>query len=1099
MNYKKILLAAKGVRFNTENAQGANWRKQIFENYRQHILDTLEQQGEDDSFMSWLNDMQSRHSNLYRAAGNNFEDTAYASDDVRKYQDEYAGRQRTGQFVPQQGYNTDYNKLAIAKAYQSRYMNPDGTRTSGDWGNKNFTSDGLYSAITDDRRLLGREGDWDKNSEEYKNWIKDLNSRGYTMVFDNNDKYYKLQRLPKVEGTTITSNNSNSGAITPRQQNPGFDWNKIGEKLKKNFPDLLGLVSLAGNLNNNQKVYNEEMEALKYPDQKSSYHLYRQVVGDEATKQGYYNRAAQLQTSAAKPRTSDSDRQMAYQLEAADKANELRAQGDLADNAEIRRTSEESMQKQWENKARDSEVANYNWAEWLKNKADKHHLTAQKYSADWTNVDTYLQEQRQKLQNKKDLASQYTQQAFLKQAQWDLMNNKELNDLKEAMNTARQNATSEKGVFNDADPTYRKAYKAYQEKLNQLYVDFYKRMSDYVYSAKKGSKLIPRKLQQGAPFTFYKPLVSGGEGTSKSTASSKKEQKEESALDVVKELFKSISSSGGLNSDVTILYNSLSQFLSESSGFGSEISSDQLAGLYLDQLYKLNNIKYNKEKHDKALAQLNKNEGENEYAVLNDGRFVVQDNETGNISFSKNPLEEGKTPITNIQLLTMRANNPSLAFNTDLIDIAGSGVGLQTLIKNVKQNLAAIGSTEKVIEGYSRVESGKIKAGLEYILSGAPDGDYHLTTTTKDSNEQIAAAYKYIWDSLGKKGQALVAMHAIEQGTSPKNYLLSMLSVGADYTVKQEVQAKSGRASGTGSGSGGDSSKVTPAMALSMGLGEREQFIISDKTSDGLKVYAVNLPLLDQNHHAMAAATLNQVGSGDYAGQLQLNSATMGGVKVSPEGINDILISEGRIHAAELPIDMRAYQTTGIIKPNLEFLKNIEKADEQVKQAGITNRDNLTPEQIKTINEIYSKNNLPIIYTLDSNGKPILTSEYRRFALMKATAPENAFEEELNFNDGAIEATEDDRNRFESMMKQVTGNAKYSLDNGVSIPVIGRVSGTDLYKGILYVPMTESHISALASTGFKATPEEYNEIDALDQQAEFIRSSGFKSAGSFIK
>jgi hypothetical protein len=34
-------------------------------------------------------------------------------------------------------------------------------------------------------------------------------------------------------------------------------------------------------------------------------------------------------------------------------------------------------------------------------------------------------------------------------------------------------------------------------------------------------------------------------------------------------------------------------------------------------------------------------------------------------------------------------------------------------------------------------------------------------------------------------------------------------------------------------------------MALSMGLGERESFVISDKTSDGLKVYAVNLPLLD--------------------------------------------------------------------------------------------------------------------------------------------------------------------------------------------------------------------------------------------------------------
>ena len=48
------------------------------------------------------------------------------------------------------------------------------------------------------------------------------------------------------------------------------------------------------------------------------------------------------------------------------------------------------------------------------------------------------------------------------------------------------------------------------------------------------------------------------------------------------------------------------------------------------------------------------------------------------------------------------------------------------------------------------------------------------------------------------------------------------------------------------------------------------------------------------------------------------------------------------------------------------------------------------------------------------------------------------------------------------------------MDNGISIPGIGRLTGTDLYKGIIYIPMTESHISALASTGFKASPEEYN-------------------------
>jgi hypothetical protein len=47
--------------------------------------------------------------------------------------------------------------------------------------------DNLYSAITDDRRLLGRKGDWDETSEEYKQWQKDLNSKGWETYLDTSD------------------------------------------------------------------------------------------------------------------------------------------------------------------------------------------------------------------------------------------------------------------------------------------------------------------------------------------------------------------------------------------------------------------------------------------------------------------------------------------------------------------------------------------------------------------------------------------------------------------------------------------------------------------------------------------------------------------------------------------------------------------------------------------------------------------------------------------------------------------------------------------------------------------------------------------------
>jgi len=70
--------------------------------------------------------------------------------------------------------------------------------------------------------------------------------------------------------------------------------------------------------------------------------------------------------------------------------DESRAQGDLADNQKVRETSTESSAHLDSNKERDTAVANSNITEMNKADAAKHQLTAQKYSADWTNLEQYL-------------------------------------------------------------------------------------------------------------------------------------------------------------------------------------------------------------------------------------------------------------------------------------------------------------------------------------------------------------------------------------------------------------------------------------------------------------------------------------------------------------------------------------------------------------------------------------------------------------------------------------------------------------------------------------------------------------------------------------
>lgn len=181
--------------YNTGINFGKNttWRNNVFNNYRQHILDQLS--ATDDAYGNWLNDMQHRHSGLYNAA-NAFGDwskTAYwdKTNAVKSYQDDYAGR--NDKLIDKY----DYNVNGIAHAVQAKRYDLYGSRkrTSQDWGSGNWKSDNLYSSITDDRRLLGRKGDWDENSDDYKNFQNDLAKKNYTMYLDPNDGYYKIKRL----------------------------------------------------------------------------------------------------------------------------------------------------------------------------------------------------------------------------------------------------------------------------------------------------------------------------------------------------------------------------------------------------------------------------------------------------------------------------------------------------------------------------------------------------------------------------------------------------------------------------------------------------------------------------------------------------------------------------------------------------------------------------------------------------------------------------------------------------------------------------------------------------------------------------------------
>ena len=1105
-----ILFAQTGVKFSQNNLRGANWRQQVFNNYRQHLLDQLAKYGEADDYGKWLNEMQARHSNIYNLAGGekgNWEDIAYKNDLVGQYQQDYRGGlgndgqyKRYGSIQLNDSDRYDFNQTGIKTNQGTRYniANPP-TRTSGDYSRDgyNYKVDNLYSAITDDRRLLGRKGDWDESSTEFKTWQKDLNSKGWETYLDTSDNYYKLRRLNNPSNGTTTQDQQKVNGIQVGQKDDSKSdfWNKLSQGFNKVAPDLLGVLRLAGHLNNNERVYKESLKAIK-PNLQQTYLTHRQVVGDEATKQAYYRRAAQGETAAAQPFVADADKTVAYRNEARRNGNELRAQGDLADNQETRRTSDESNQHQWANKQRLSETANYNTTEINKADAAKHQLTAQKYSADWTNLDEYLFGHQSRLQQKRNKQEAIEDQIKTLQMQEDIANDP---DIKAAYDNLEAEAKKlyPNGDINWADPKLKDAknnlasvrrksmikyYSLYAKSGTKITRKdtadkyLYKTSRDIVEHFRKMSKMTddsriktlpkplktsshPRKMQLGgvAPFTIYRPVGVGGETTTQVASStegakSSKDTAAKDKLDMIKEMFKAVQNTG-LPVDVNVVYRDLNNLFSRAQAFGEELSSDDIASIYLQSMQKISNLKYSKENYDKALAVATSNESLNELAVDALGHYVVQDKDS-KLSLVKSleeAREKGLNPITNQQLLNLRAYSPDLAFqrgDATITNIINNGMGINKIGSQIKALAGSLGSTEGKLEGISQVESGKVKAGLQLLAGtqGTPDGHYSVTNYTKDQQNQVQAALKYIENMLSPSQKAILEAH----GGTKQNIALFLTSQ-QDYVNEQTISPLTGKAAKEGKEDDLDKLGINSATQLLLGMSSPREFTFNIGNGNSFTGAARVSSITKDGNPFGADFTYSEIYKSDLHKNLDLDNASFGDVPINKSLKDRIVIDNSTIAGVDLP-----YTTdrNGRIIPDFQMLNRIEEADQEILRSGID--PNKDPQKV---NEIYAKHKLPIKYGADNK----LTGNYKRFAVVQATAIEDVF---LNKDGLASNGTltlvsdENEINKYLNELKKATGEKEIDMDRP------GLFTGDkDIYKGSIFIPIIGDLVDAVSATG----------------------------------
>ena len=330
-------------------ADDYNWNTDVFSKNLDHILGSLKQYK--DGYANWLNTMQDLHYNDYTNASKQdyLNTNAYNNATVGQYQDKYKAGYEDEWNVSPEGNDPDglgYNTLGIKSAQDSgKFGIVSGNANSGDWlGNGNmYKTDNSFGGITDARRLLGREGDF--NDEQLKQYQQKFKEQGYDFYLDPNTKYYKLKPYIDPSKTTVADQDK------PKQPN-NFSLKDVINKM--DVTDKWGIPrAMYADITNRKVTDMLKKQPILYDPQED----HRYIQSDLDAEMNGQQAAAQLARTASHPITSDGNLQSMLQLEAAAKGNDAVTAGRQQSNQRLREMQEQAWQQEVANHTNRHDVA----------------------------------------------------------------------------------------------------------------------------------------------------------------------------------------------------------------------------------------------------------------------------------------------------------------------------------------------------------------------------------------------------------------------------------------------------------------------------------------------------------------------------------------------------------------------------------------------------------------------------------------------------------------------------------------------------------------------------------------------------------------------
>lgn len=608
-------------------------------------------------------------------------------------------------------------------------------------------------------------------------------------------------------------------------------------------------------------------------------------------------------------------------------------------------------------------------------------------------------------------------------------------------------------------------------------------------------KVIP-KLQDGgfmSLFTQYTPVQSPAPSQSARGSASREErgsEREESTKGKLteKDLFELVSKVDGLPNDTRALVSSLQNMFQMQQITGTSDVSD-LASTYLSNIYQIKMASYNKKEYDKAYTEVTKNGGLNEYAITASGQVIVMDEDDNLKQISVAELLKGTSkyrPLTNSNLLYLRAYQPEYINNNQILNTVANGIGMEQVDKMIREKLSSLGTSETVRSGYSVKADSYIAQGLNVLsqvesaaVAGQTgmtlDGMYKNKIITKDQKQQAEAALQYIYNTLPDNAKTLLSIkagNASNPQAGAQAVILQLITSRMRQTNSSETTwegtleqvTKSGKGkSGSGSGDdglGSDDIKTSPYSNMSRMIGGNPTSISINKgTNYQIDVDGINYPSIPGFDGKPIGKTSleNLLVSGLQGVVTDKNAITFGNVVLSSNDFENVMYDGTGGTMAILPTKL---SNTGRKVVDLEALDRWEAANKQLRDMGIKSIYDSDHQQ--EIVQVLYQNQLEKLVNVSSGSLDY--SALGQFMIIDGYAVDHSSKN--TFKDSSfvtkVDETSDEIPMIERALSTDKDQSNYKIDVDNWYDWNGH---NTVYKGSIYIPITSNQLQALTASG----------------------------------